>query len=151
MKFKEWVEFNKPIMYSIKKINIQGLTGKNKNHCNEIAFQMETNIDIAQIIFGEFEVVKFFPTHDTIIISIFIPYDKDHKDENKKNNNTYWIAFKFINGFPEYVSGADEHGDPIHTLDKNEAFKFANSDIANNRCPGYIVEKYMYKEDNYAR
>ena len=38
----------------------------------------------------------------------------------------YWIVFK--NG--EYVSGTDEFGYPLHTKDRNKAFKFYDFNTA---------------------
>ena len=47
----------------------------------------------------------------------------------------YWIAFK--NG--EYISGTDTFGNPIHTKNKKEAFRFYN-----------FEEAFVYFEYGYA-
>jgi len=50
----------------------------------------------------------------------------------------YWIAFK--NG--EFVSGTDEFGYPIHTKNKEEAFKFYDFDTAMSYVSlGYAIIK----------
>lgn len=50
----------------------------------------------------------------------------------------YWIVWK--NG--EYVYGTDEYGYPVHTKEKNKAFKFYNFDVALSYVNlGYIVSK----------
>ena len=50
----------------------------------------------------------------------------------------YWIVFK--NG--EYVSGTDEFGYPLHTKDKNKAFKFYDFNTAMSYFNlGYAVIK----------
>jgi hypothetical protein len=50
----------------------------------------------------------------------------------------YWIVWK--NG--EYVYGTDEYGCPVHTKEKNKAFKFYNFDVAMSYVNlGYIVSK----------
>lgn len=50
----------------------------------------------------------------------------------------YWVAFK--NG--EYISEIDKQGSPIHTKDKNKAFKFLNFGTAMNYFnSGYVILK----------
>ena len=50
----------------------------------------------------------------------------------------YWIVFK--NG--EYVSGTDEFGYPVHTEDKNKAWKFDNFETAMSYVSlGYAIIK----------
>ena len=49
----------------------------------------------------------------------------DFPSENTAEDE-YWIVFK--NG--EYVSGTDEFGYPLHTKDRNKAFKFYDSNTA---------------------
>ena len=49
----------------------------------------------------------------------------DFPSENTAEDE-YWIVFK--NG--EYVSGTDEFGYPLHTKDRNKAFKFYDFNTA---------------------
>lgn len=50
----------------------------------------------------------------------------------------YWIVVKK----GEYVSGTDEFGYPLHTENKDEAYKFRNFDVAMSYFDmGYSIEK----------
>lgn len=54
----------------------------------------------------------------------------------------YWIAMKYINGKPNYISGTDQHGYPMHTDDKTKAWKFYSFDTAMSFFNlGYAIEK----------
>lgn len=48
----------------------------------------------------------------------------------------YWIAIKN----DEYISGTDEFGYPLHTTDKEEAYRFYNNALASSFLSlGYSV------------
>lgn len=51
----------------------------------------------------------------------------------------YWIVFK--DG--EYISGTDEFGYPLHTKDKNNAYKFYDINVVNSLLElGYSALKF---------
>ena len=50
----------------------------------------------------------------------------------------YWIVFKK----GQYVSGTDENGYPLHTEDKDDAWKFYDFDVAMSYFNlGYCIQK----------
>lgn len=55
----------------------------------------------------------------------------------------YWIVKKLDNENIIYVSGLDENGNPVHTEDKANAFKFHDLSIpmALYFSLGYCIEK----------
>ncbi len=54
----------------------------------------------------------------------------------------YWTVQKYRNGKWLYVSGTDQYGNPIHTENKDWAWKFYNFDIAMSYFDlGYTILK----------
>ena len=63
-----------------------------------------------------------------------------HTNMNNTNNilNEYWVVFK--NG--EYISGMDEFGYPLHTKNREEAWKFYDfNDAMSYFNLGYAIIK----------
>ena len=54
----------------------------------------------------------------------------------------YWIVFKRQNGKWSYISGIDEHGNPVHSENEKDAIKFNNFHVAMLFFNlGYTIEK----------
>ena len=54
----------------------------------------------------------------------------------------HWIVFKFEHGKYFYISGTDKYGNPVHTTEKREAWKFNDFNTAMSFFDlGYAVVK----------